>query len=80
MRLGNLCFQVQGLFRENGIGAELYANHFERTASDVVRPVAVLEHEVRHADTILYFFSTMDPRLPSILQLSCKSKVACSTA
>ncbi len=73
--IGNLCFQVWSLLRQNGIGAVLYADRFELQVNDVVRPVSCLAGDLAPADTILHFFSTADRFLPAVLDMKCRARI-----
>jgi glycosyltransferase involved in cell wall biosynthesis len=74
--VGNLCFEVHQLLRQNHIDARLYAEHYDLSSSDVIQPIERLRTDLRSEDRILFFFSTADPLLPSILELECTAKVA----
>ncbi len=74
--VGNFCLDVYRLCKQNGISVEMYAGRRHLALNDIVRKIDALEGDWTADDTLLYFFSTYDPRLDQMADLSFKKKIA----
>ena len=73
--VGNFCLDVYKLCKQNGIAVGMYAGRCDLFLNDMVRKIDVLEQDSTPDDTLLYFFSTYDPRLDQIVGLSLRKKI-----
>lgn len=74
--VGNFCFDIYRLLRQNGFAAELYASDFPLELNDVVKSTANLVADIRPTDFLLYFHSTNDPVLDRLGELDCERRIA----
>jgi glycosyltransferase involved in cell wall biosynthesis len=74
--VGNLGLDVHRMLRQNGVFAEMYAEHFDLALNDVVRPLERLSLDAEKADDVLYFFSIFDRHLKDVLALPAARKIA----
>ena len=72
--VGNLCFDIFNMLKQNGIEATLYADNMELSLNNIVKRYKDLA-SVKSTDKVLYFYSTYDPYLDSVLQLECGQKI-----
>ncbi|MGO9121994.1 MAG: glycosyltransferase [Desulfomonilaceae bacterium] len=73
--VGNFCLDVYKLCIQNGISTEMYAGRCDLAINDIVRKIGNLQEDSTPDDTLLYFFSTYDPRLDQIAGLSFRKKI-----
>ena len=70
--VGNLCFDVYRLLRQNGVPVRLYATTPDLGLADLVESQLNLPDQEGPQDQILYFYSTDDPEISSVARCRCR--------
>jgi glycosyltransferase involved in cell wall biosynthesis len=72
--VGNLCLDLYRLLKQNGFDATLHADHFDPSLNDIIENKNKLLSRVSPADQVIFFYSTYEPDLAAIRDLSCARK------
>ena len=72
--VGDLCLDLYRLLKQNGFDAALHADHFDPSLNDIIENKNKLMSRVRPADQLILFYSTYEPDLACIRDLSCARK------
>ncbi|KUJ00610.1 glycosyltransferase [Vibrio sp. MEBiC08052] len=74
--VGNLCIDLYKMLKQNGIQCELHAEEYDIHLNDTINHVSGIKDIVHPDDKILYFYSTYDPYLDTIVDLDVEEKIA----
>lgn len=74
--VGNFCLELYRALKQNDIPVALYAEEFDLSLNDFVRRVHLISEETTPRDQLMYFSSTYDPALKTLLHLPFSRKVA----
>ena len=68
--VGNLCLEIFRMLRQNNIPSEIYAENTDLSLNDIIRRVDRLANDSSPDDLLFYSFSTYDPSLEMMLELT----------
>jgi len=74
--VGNLCLDLYKMLQQNGISVRLYAENFDLGFNEHIHRYTRLLHDVQPEDQLLYFYSTYDPALESVMGVNVERSIA----